>query len=830
MATISLRNYLREIEILIDQGKHEDAVKHSKHILKFFPKNIDTYRLLGKAYLENQRYSEAGDIFQRVLSVIPDDFIAQIGMSIIREDEGNLDAAIWHIERAFEVQPANAAIQDEIRRLYGRRDGIHLSKIRLSRGALIRMYLQGELYNQAIVETRTALAEDPQRNDLEVLLARLYYLSGRKVEAAETCSQILNKLPYCLEANKILSIILSSLDRSQEARVFQQRIYALEPYAAHITKNAPTIQQVPDNIVALEKLDLDFDSDTISRQPDWAQTIGIEVDQQQSEDILPDWLPSLTKEQLIDTGSTSSISDINGLNPDEVDLESLELGDEADLPEWMKSAGWNQTQKKTESEPEDLFAENGDLESSPAEDIPDWLKDIAPGRFQDEKVNLSDQQKMVWEDETMPVSSEEETDFTLEALSDANTTEQDEDQTDDLTAWLKTLDDETHKPESTASSIFADEPIENEHETMDLADFSVEEDDAGVTEVHHGLEEIDEAVQWLETIAEEQTSEHNAETLPEFKQEKTDEWVKEYENLPDMEDFEKEPVDLSAKKSFQDETVGPSEDEIPVEDPPSFAEITGLSELLQVTPDELPQETEEEDESISTEIYTAEVDSSSTFDNGFAWLEQLASRQGADEATLTTKPEDRNVEIPDWLSGLTNGITAPETAEEPEQPPEKDEDIGTAIDEVSSPTDDLELDLDAEFDRTIEKYGEVEEEEEEFIQEGTSENQDAWDSSEPSTGIEEAASKLVKDSIPENYLQEAHESLRKNDQTAALKQYTTCINNGVHLQEIIDHLQLALQNYPVDAQLWKILGDAYAKDNQLQKAIEAYTKAEELLY
>jgi hypothetical protein len=32
--------------------------------------------MLGKAYLESQRYGDASDILQRVLSSVPDDFIA----------------------------------------------------------------------------------------------------------------------------------------------------------------------------------------------------------------------------------------------------------------------------------------------------------------------------------------------------------------------------------------------------------------------------------------------------------------------------------------------------------------------------------------------------------------------------------------------------------------------------------------------------------------------------------------------------------------------------------------------------------------------------------
>src|SRR4030043_1559133 len=174
MAIIPLRAYNREIEGMIDNGQLDEAVAHCRHILATFPKHIATYRLLGKAHLEQQRISDATDIFQRVLSAIPEDFVANVGMSIIREDENNLDASIWHMELAYEAQPANTAIQDELRRLYGRRDGMQPPKLRLTLSALARMYAKGGLLDQAVAELRAAIDEDPNRPDLHLLLAQMF--------------------------------------------------------------------------------------------------------------------------------------------------------------------------------------------------------------------------------------------------------------------------------------------------------------------------------------------------------------------------------------------------------------------------------------------------------------------------------------------------------------------------------------------------------------------------------------------------------------------------------------------------------------------------------
>src|SRR3970282_709951 len=169
MAKVSLRAYNQEIEAMIDRGHLDEAIAHCKHNLKTFPKHLDTYRLLGKAYLEYKRDPDAVDIFSRVLCAVPDDFVANVGMSIIRDEENKLDDAIWHMERAFETQPSNAAIQGELQRLYGRRDGVSPPRIRMTRGALANMYVQGELYPQAISEIKGVLVEDPGRSDMQSL-------------------------------------------------------------------------------------------------------------------------------------------------------------------------------------------------------------------------------------------------------------------------------------------------------------------------------------------------------------------------------------------------------------------------------------------------------------------------------------------------------------------------------------------------------------------------------------------------------------------------------------------------------------------------------------
>ena len=195
-------------------------------------------------------------IFSNVfLSAIPDDFISNVGMSIIREDENNLDAAIWHMELAYEAQPANIAIQDELRRLYGRRDGMQPPKVRLTRGALARMYAKGGLFDQAIAELRAAIAEDPNRPDLQLLLAQMFFQTSQRVEAVETCVNILKKMPLCLEANRILAVSLPEAEGSDAVKNSRQIVISMDPYYAFAEPDAITSDQVPENAVNIERLE-----------------------------------------------------------------------------------------------------------------------------------------------------------------------------------------------------------------------------------------------------------------------------------------------------------------------------------------------------------------------------------------------------------------------------------------------------------------------------------------------------------------------------------------------------------------------------------------------
>jgi tetratricopeptide (TPR) repeat protein len=75
----------------------------------------------------------------------------------------------------------------------------------------------------------------------------------------------------------------------------------------------------------------------------------------------------------------------------------------------------------------------------------------------------------------------------------------------------------------------------------------------------------------------------------------------------------------------------------------------------------------------------------------------------------------------------------------------------------------------------------------------------------------------------------ARSELSGSNLLGALENYARLIKKGRFLDEVIYDLRDALYRFPVDVNVWQSLGDAYMRANRLQDALDAYTKAEELL-
>ncbi|MDP3721690.1 MAG: tetratricopeptide repeat protein, partial [Anaerolineaceae bacterium] len=343
------------------------------------------------------------------------------------------------MEQAFDVQPSNLAIQDELKRLFGRRDGEQPSKIRLTRGALVRMYARGELFQQAITEILSILEEDPRRIDLEVILARMHYSSGAIDEAEADCNRILEKFPFCFEANRILQQIHLTKNNSEAATINKNRLISLDPYYQFITSPFSD-NEIPENKVQLDKLEVIPSNNFDSHIPEWFDEIDQSKEFNSGEPF--NWANDLSKAEEPNANPLNAPFSVEDQDLDNSDVNNMQTDDE--IPEWIKSAGWNSNSESASEETnKSITAAESDKELEISEvRVNDSQTEKSTNVSNDDLALLFTELKEGKMDDENPVSNgNEEKQFPPSewmsqfSNSDASTSQQPSDQ--DFPDWLK---------------------------------------------------------------------------------------------------------------------------------------------------------------------------------------------------------------------------------------------------------------------------------------------------------------------------------------------------------------------------------------------------------
>ncbi|MBN1201208.1 MAG: hypothetical protein JXJ20_05065 [Anaerolineae bacterium] len=388
---VTLKAYLKDLNVMLERESPTEVVSHCRYILQHFPQNAETYRLLGKALLQKghsegreEYFDEAAEVFQRVLSVLPNDYAAHIGLSEIREQQNQLDQALWHLEQAYEQMPGNAMLQGALRDLYVKRQGKDKvpEKLQLTRGALARQYVNAGLIDQALVELRAALEQAPQRIDLQVLLAETLWENQYKIEAGEVAIGILKKLPNCLPANRIMAQLWLDYQRPTDARPFLERVEAVNPYEA-LRVVQPDADPASDTNV-LPHLDYTAKAAAVlsAETPDWVEQLGDlgsvdDIFQVPAEAPQPD-IASMGGPERIDTDAIfGGVSSRAEEEPDWLRHEPVSPG-EPEVPDWYSGGveaymPEDESPAMTEPVEPDWLDEAG---PPSAPEVPDWFAEV----------------------------------------------------------------------------------------------------------------------------------------------------------------------------------------------------------------------------------------------------------------------------------------------------------------------------------------------------------------------------------------------------------------------------------------------------------------------
>jgi tetratricopeptide (TPR) repeat protein len=602
MEEISLQEYRKQIEDMVDQGRYSEAVAHGKWILQQFPRYVDAYRLLGKAMLEARQNDHASDMFLRVLSADPEDMLSWVAMSEIADRGGDLDGAVWYLERAFELATDNDLVGEELRSLYGRRDGAEPERVELTRGALARLYLRGDLLSRAIGELTALVAVHPERVDYEIALAEALWRDDQRLEASKACQRVLERLPYCLKANLLLGEIWVNSGR-EEGNIYLRRAEALDPEnksARDLLGNASPLAVREVGIAPLQ-----HKPSRAQERPDWmseveaASTGGPPLTDGEATlvDIaaaleaqieIPSWLEEIDVEE--DT-ATPELPDLN------ISLRGSAVGGQPaapveEAPAWL--AGVVDDTEVQESSERTATADAGlvaEEEEKVGEDIPDWLAGLGLGGEA--------------ADEEQPPGTAEE---------------------DDLPGFLSGL-----SAESGAQEASSEAEVSGEGAADWLAELGAQATDVGQG-AETGASAPDEMPEWMQSLAPPETA---AEAPP-----AAEPAVGMPAELP-----VETPAEASAEPVPADipdwlQGLAPADAVIPVE-----AEVPAVTEEPAAAPVEASVETPIAAEAAGTPDWL-EGEGMPSGEEALAWLEQIAAGKEEElQAQVEAEIEARTAEI-----------------------------------------------------------------------------------------------------------------------------------------------------------------------------------------
>src|SRR4030042_4125599 len=232
-----------------------------------------------------------------------------------------------------------------MRRLYGRREGMQPPKVRWTRAALAKMYAKGGLFDQAIAELRAAIDEDPNRPDLQLLLAQMFFQPFQPMDAVGTSANIVKKLPLCLVANQILAVTLPEAERSDARRNYRQIAITMDPYFAFAEPDAISSDKVLDDAVNIERLEWKpgLQISDATTQPTWATSLGVSLDKP-TEEKFPDWLkdaetPVPAKAAEPDESDEKTQPSVSPFIWDTQEVKKIITDtptQEEEIPDWMK--------------------------------------------------------------------------------------------------------------------------------------------------------------------------------------------------------------------------------------------------------------------------------------------------------------------------------------------------------------------------------------------------------------------------------------------------------------------------------------------------------------
>jgi len=354
MQQVSLHDYCEDAGSLIQSGDTHKAIQITRHILRHYPRHVQSYRLLGQALLALGVYHEAARQFRRVLSADPEDVSSRVGLAEIHQATGDLDKAVWHMQRAVDLAPGDPDLRARLGQLSDARQGDGRSEsIELTRAALGRIHAHAGLRAKAAQEFKAVLSSNPDRADVQTALAEVLWQSGDYLEATQICQRILEKVPNALKANLMVGALWLQNRQLAEAQPYLELAQELDPENLVAQSFFGEASPLPSLEVKIEALGEDEIHSVQFGPPPTSSQEDVPAFEEQEPAI--DWM------------SDSHEEESKPMNDEERSDEEFEL------PDWLKGVG---DDLLDESDDQPVASSPPGSDSDEGEATPDWLRDL----------------------------------------------------------------------------------------------------------------------------------------------------------------------------------------------------------------------------------------------------------------------------------------------------------------------------------------------------------------------------------------------------------------------------------------------------------------------
>ncbi|MCL4505477.1 MAG: tetratricopeptide repeat protein [Chloroflexi bacterium] len=222
LTTLTLDKALSEAGRWIVAANYEQAILRCNELVMCYPDAVRILQARAQAYEMSGDMPRAIEDYRRILDVLPCDSRAMVGLARCLVKAGQTSEASVLARQALVYAPNDA---DALKMAGGIDEGL----IGRGRIAATRSRFLAGLTNKAIAEMRRMNLAEPDRTDVQVVLAEMLWRDGFKITTIELCQGILDEQPDCLNAHVILAALWSRIGNTEIAAFHQCMVERFDP-------------------------------------------------------------------------------------------------------------------------------------------------------------------------------------------------------------------------------------------------------------------------------------------------------------------------------------------------------------------------------------------------------------------------------------------------------------------------------------------------------------------------------------------------------------------------------------------------------------------------